>query len=80
MEDRPPNAQIPELSQEEQATTYRALVESMNDGFGMINEEGAFTYVNMRFARMLNYRPAADGPVTQPQGRDFTAPDPAQGG
>ena len=58
MEDRPPNAQIPELSQEEQATTYRALVESMNDGFGMINEEGAFTYVNMRFARMLNYRPA----------------------
>lgn len=57
MADRPPSEQVPELSQEEQATTYRALVESMNDGFGMINEEGAFTYVNMRFARMLNYRP-----------------------
>lgn len=55
--DQPPNEQIPELSQKEQAATYRALVESMNDGFGIINEEGKFTYVNLRFARMLEYSP-----------------------
>ncbi len=57
MSHQPPNGQIPELSQEEQAATYRALVESMNDGFGIINEEGVFSYVNKRFARMLDYSP-----------------------
>ncbi|TFG34776.1 PAS domain-containing sensor histidine kinase [Candidatus Thorarchaeota archaeon] len=57
MTNKPPIDNIPELSQEEQAATYRALVESMNDGFGIINEEGIFTYVNLRFARILGYRP-----------------------
>ena len=53
----PPDTHTPALSQEEQAATYRALVESMNDGFGIINELGIFTYVNLRFARMLGHRP-----------------------
>ncbi|TFG34659.1 PAS domain-containing sensor histidine kinase [Candidatus Thorarchaeota archaeon] len=57
MTERPPNDKISEFSQEEQAATYRALVESMNDGFGIINKEGIFTYVNLRFARILGYKP-----------------------
>ena len=43
------------ISQEEEASRYRALVDSMNDGFGIINSEGVFTYVNSRFAKMLGY-------------------------
>jgi PAS domain S-box-containing protein len=43
------------ISQEEEASRYRALVDSMNDGFGIINREGVFTYVNSRFAKMLSY-------------------------
>ena len=34
---------------------YRQLVETMNDGLGMINEKGIFTYINDRFAEMLDY-------------------------
>lgn len=43
------------LSQEEEAIRYRALVDSMNDGFGIINDDGIFTYVNSHFAKMLDY-------------------------
>ncbi|MCK5266095.1 MAG: PAS domain S-box protein, partial [Candidatus Thorarchaeota archaeon] len=46
-----------DLSQEEQALRYRALVDSMNDGFGMIDNEGMFTYVNRRFAAILGFKP-----------------------
>jgi len=44
-----------DLSQEEQALRYRVLVESMNDGFGVIDNDGVFTYVNERFAAILGY-------------------------
>jgi len=44
-----------DISQEEEAIRYRALVDSMNSGFGIINDEGVFTYVNSYFARMLDY-------------------------
>ncbi len=44
-----------EISQEEEAIRYRALVDSMNDGFGIVNDDGIFTYVNSRFAKMLDY-------------------------
>ena len=44
-----------DISQEEEAIRYRALVDSMNDGFGIINDDGIFTYVNSRFAKMLEY-------------------------
>lgn len=47
-----------EISQEEEAFRYRAIVESMNDGLGIINEEGIFTYVNPIFAQMLEYLPS----------------------
>ena len=44
-----------DVSQEEEAVRYRALVDSMNDGFGIVNVEGIFTYVNSHFHRMLEY-------------------------
>ncbi len=44
-----------DLSHEEQALRYRALVDSMNDGFGIIDNDGVFTYVNKRLAAMLGY-------------------------
>ncbi len=34
---------------------YRQLVETMNDGMGVIDENGHFTYINNRFAEMLGY-------------------------
>ncbi|MHA1927479.1 MAG: PAS domain-containing sensor histidine kinase [Candidatus Thorarchaeota archaeon] len=46
-----------DLSQEEQALRYRALVDSMNDGFGIIDNDGMFTYVNARFATILGVKP-----------------------
>ena len=32
---------------------YQALIQSMNDGFGVIDKNNVFTYVNSRFAQML---------------------------
>jgi PAS domain S-box-containing protein len=43
------------ISQEEEAIRYRALVDSMNDGFGIVDVDGIFTYVNSHFANMLEY-------------------------
>jgi PAS domain S-box-containing protein len=34
---------------------YRKLVETMNDGLGMINDQGRFTYINNRLAEMFGY-------------------------
>jgi PAS domain S-box-containing protein len=34
---------------------YRQLVEKMNDGLGVIDEHGRFTYINHRLAEMLGY-------------------------
>ena len=36
---------------------YRALIDSMNDGLGVIDENNVFTYVNQKFADMLEYSP-----------------------
>ncbi len=36
---------------------YRALVDSMNEGFGVVDKENVFTYVNKRLAAMLQYSP-----------------------
>jgi PAS domain S-box-containing protein len=36
---------------------YRQLVETMNDGLGVIDPDGRFTYINNRFAEMLAYPP-----------------------
>ncbi len=35
---------------------YRMLVEIVNDGFGIVDTNGMFTYVNARFAEMLGYQ------------------------
>lgn len=34
---------------------YRSLVETMNEGFGMLDENGLLTYVNDRFCEMFGY-------------------------
>jgi len=36
---------------------YRLLVETMNDGIGIKDENGLITYVNNKFCQMLNYNP-----------------------
>lgn len=36
---------------------YRGLVETMNDGLGVIDEENQITFVNSRLTEMLGYRP-----------------------
>ena len=38
-------------------TRYRQLVETMNDGLGVTDKEGRYTYVNHRLAEMLGYSP-----------------------
>ncbi|MGY5861468.1 MAG: PAS domain S-box protein [Candidatus Thorarchaeota archaeon] len=38
---------------------YRALVDSMNEGFGVVDKKNVFTYVNKRFSDMLGYTPDA---------------------
>jgi PAS domain S-box-containing protein len=57
MDDTPSKADESELTHHEEAIRYRALVESMNDGFGIIDDGGIFTYVNRRFAKMLEFTP-----------------------
>jgi PAS domain S-box-containing protein len=54
MTDQEPSPNIP-ISQEEEAIRYRALVDSMNDGFGIVDVDDVFTYVNIHFAKMLEY-------------------------
>lgn len=36
---------------------YRLLVESLNQGFGVADERGAFTYVNRKLSEMTGYSP-----------------------
>jgi len=43
---------------------FRMLVETMNDGLAVRNENGVFTYINGRFSNMLGY--AADEVVGRP--------------
>jgi PAS domain S-box-containing protein len=45
------------ISVEDEALRYRALVEHMADGFGVINTKGVLTYVNKFFAQLLDYEP-----------------------
>lgn len=57
MTDNLPTDSHSHLTHEEQALRYRALVDSMNDGFGIIDNDSVFTYVNKRFATILGYQP-----------------------
>ncbi len=38
---------------------YRALVDSMNEGFAVVDKKNVFSYVNKRFSDMLGYTPDA---------------------
>ncbi len=40
---------------QESEERFRDLVESMNDGFGMDDENGLITYVNVKYSEMLGY-------------------------
>ena len=40
----------------ESENRYRRLVETMNDGIGIQDENGLITYVNNKFCQMLNYK------------------------
>ena len=38
-------------------TRYRQLIETMNDGLGVIDKDGRYTYVNLRLVEMFGYLP-----------------------
>ena len=40
---------------QESEERFRDLVETMNDGFGMDDENGILTYINVKFSEMLGY-------------------------
>jgi PAS domain S-box-containing protein len=44
-----------EKALQERERLFRMLVETMNDGLGLQNEEGIITYVNEKFCTMLGY-------------------------
>lgn len=44
-----------ERALKESEERYRLLVETVNDGFGVVDETGVFTYVNERFCEILGY-------------------------
>ena len=53
---------VSELKQAEEALRegekrFRRLVETMNDGIGIQDENGLITYVNNKFCQMLDYKP-----------------------
>ncbi|MHA1965305.1 MAG: PAS domain S-box protein [Candidatus Thorarchaeota archaeon] len=52
MPDEPSNQQ-PDSSSE--VLRYRALLDAMNDAFGVIDNEGVFTYANQKFSELLDY-------------------------
>ena len=45
----------PEQALEESEARYRRLVETMNEGLGVLDRTDRFTYVNPRLAKMLGY-------------------------
>ncbi len=46
-----------EEAMRESEKRFRRLVETMNDGIGIQNENGLITYVNNKFCQMLDYKP-----------------------
>jgi PAS domain S-box-containing protein len=61
MSDKPPLRETPMkgVDTSDDILRYRALVDSMNEGFAVIDKKNAFTYVNKRFSDMLGYTPDA---------------------
>ncbi len=61
MSDKPPLRETPTegVDTSDDILRYRALVDSMNEGFAVIDKKNAFTYVNKRFSDMLGYAPDA---------------------
>jgi len=47
--------QILDIESLDDLLKYRVLIESLNEGFGVVNEESVLTYVNTRFSEMLGY-------------------------
>jgi len=44
-----------EKALQESEERYRTLIETMNEGFGIADERGVWTYVNEKFCKMLGY-------------------------
>jgi len=61
MSDKPPLRETPTegVDASDDILLYRALVDSMNEGFGVVDKKNVFTYVNKRFSDMLGYTPDA---------------------
>jgi len=51
----PENQPCPEHETYTELLSRRMLLDAMNDAFGVINRDGIFTYVNQRFANLLDY-------------------------
>jgi len=49
------NRKVAEESLRESEARYRLLVETMNEGFSIVDEKGLITYVNEAFAAMLGF-------------------------
>ena len=45
----------PNQNEADDLLRYYALLDSMNDAFGVVDGRGVFTYVNKRFGEMLEY-------------------------
>lgn len=61
MSDKPPLRETPTKGVDisDDILRYRALVDSMNEGFAVVDKKNVFTYVNKRFSDMLGYTPDA---------------------
>lgn len=61
MSDKPPLRETPTEGTDtsDDILRYRALVDSMNEGFAVVDKKNVFSYVNKRFADMLGYTPDA---------------------
>ncbi len=57
MSDKPPLRETPTegMDTSDDILRYRALVDSMNEGFAVVDKKNVFTYVNKRFSDMLGY-------------------------
>lgn len=51
----PSNQSNPDHETHTKLLSTRMILDAMNDAFGIINREGVFTYVNQRFADLLEY-------------------------
>ncbi|TFG31277.1 PAS domain S-box protein [Candidatus Thorarchaeota archaeon] len=62
-----PDEKSMDIASLEELFRHRDLIESLNEGFGVVNENNVLTYVNKRFGELLEYSP--EEMTGQPIGR-----------